>query len=74
MKLSVQKNRKGFMMERHYRDGVIDIKMTCTDSTMQFDKVFGNLSSETAEKINSIFQNATTAREIISKLEALRLF
>ena len=74
MKLSGKKNRKGFVMERHYSDGMVDLKITCIDSTAEVDKTITGLTAKMSAKIESIFDTSTTANEVKTKLEALRIF
>jgi hypothetical protein len=72
-KLQSSVNRKNWKIERHYADGNLDMLLEAKDSTDEVSKTFTGIDAKTADKLQHLFDKASTAREVSLKLKALRM-
>lgn len=72
-KLQSSVNRKNWKIERHYNSGALDIFLEAKDATGDVSKKYTDIDSKTADKLQHLFDHASTAREVSLKLRALRM-
>lgn len=72
-KLQSSVNRKNWKIERHYSDGTLDVLLEAKDATAEVSKKCVGVDSKTADKLQHLFDHASTAREVSLKLKALRM-